>query len=70
MTSWLPANIGLPERLRNALRRAGRCSVVLTSAPIAARETIDAVEGSDRFLRAGDAGITLQYPDEGIFKPD
>ncbi|MGH6838401.1 MAG: DUF2019 domain-containing protein [Methylocella sp.] len=42
----------------------------LAIAPIAARRVIEAIKASQQFPQAGDAGMTLRYLDEGIFKPD
>ncbi|MGH6863406.1 MAG: DUF2019 domain-containing protein, partial [Methylocella sp.] len=47
---------------------AAKCTLGI--APVAARETIKAIKESQRFPQAGDAGMTLRYLDEGIFKPD
>ncbi len=47
---------------------AAKCTIGI--APVAARKVIEDVKKSDWFPQAGDAGITLRYLDEGIFKPD
>ncbi len=39
-------------------------------APLMAGMVIEAVKESAWFPQAGDAGMTLRYLDEGIFKPD
>ncbi len=47
---------------------AAKCTLEI--APVAARKTIKAIEESRCFPQAGDAGMTLQYLDESIFKPN
>ena len=39
-------------------------------APETARPVIELISESNWFPQAGDAGMTLQYLDEGIFNPD
>jgi hypothetical protein len=39
-------------------------------APVEARRVIEAISQSDRFPQAGEAGMTLEALDDGIFKPD
>jgi hypothetical protein len=50
-------------RLKAATRTLG-------IAPVAARAVIEAIDESQWFPQAGDAGLTLRYLDEGTFKPD
>ncbi len=47
---------------------AAKCTLEI--APVAARKTIKVIEESRCFPQAGDAGMTLQYLDESIFKPN
>lgn len=42
----------------------------LSVAPQAAREVIESISESSWFPQAGEAGMTLQNLDDGIFKPD
>jgi hypothetical protein len=50
--------------------RLQAASFTLGIAPAVARKVIEDVKKSDWFPQAGDAGMTLRYLDEGIFKPD
>jgi hypothetical protein len=53
----------------NAQVRLNAAKATLAVAPIAARQTLEALANSRRYPQAGDAGMALDNLDRGIFKP-
>jgi hypothetical protein len=55
---------------RNVQVRLHAAKVTLGVAPVEARNLIEQIAKSGLYPQAGDAGMTLDALDEGIFKPD
>jgi hypothetical protein len=55
---------------RNMQVRLMAATLTLGVAPVEARRVIEQISASKIYPQAGDAGMTLDNLDEGIFKPD
>ena len=53
----------------NAQVRLNAAEATLAVAPVEARQLLEDIAASRRFPQAGDAGMSLTYLDNGIYKP-